>query len=436
MKDSLKVLHNAGWIIGAQIAQSLLSLLIGIFIVRYLGPTKYGLLSYVASLVSFVVPIMNLGLSNILVQEFIYYPHKDGQILGTAIVCSLFSSFLCIIGLLLFVSLFDNNDSNVFFVCLLYSTKLIFQAITLIIYWFQAHFLSKISSIICLVAYFLVSLYKIYILINIKSIYWFSLTNSFDFAIIAFLSLIFYYKKGGKRLSVSPKLGFYLFSKSKHYIVSSMMVTIFANTDKIMLKQMINEESTGFYSAAVTCAGVAGFIFSAIIDSFRPYIFEGKKINIETFEHRETYLYSIVIYLSVIISLFITLFSKNIINFLYGSDFTPSILPLQIIVWYTTFSYIGAVRNIWILANNLQYLLWFINLSGALFNIVLNVFLIKMYGVPGAAFASLLTQFFTNVLVGYIISPIRPNNSIILHSLHPKYIFNATLKIKHYIFNN
>ena len=63
-----KVINNAIWIIIGKVAQSLLALVIGMLTARYMGPSNYGLISYAASLVAFVVPIMNLGLSNVLVQ--------------------------------------------------------------------------------------------------------------------------------------------------------------------------------------------------------------------------------------------------------------------------------------------------------------------------------------------------------------------------------
>lgn len=62
-----KVASNAVWIIIGKVAQSILSLIVGMMTARYMGPSNYGLISYAASIVAFVVPIMNLGLSNVLV---------------------------------------------------------------------------------------------------------------------------------------------------------------------------------------------------------------------------------------------------------------------------------------------------------------------------------------------------------------------------------
>lgn len=67
--------------------------------------------------------------------------------------------------------------------------------------------------------------------------------------------------------------------------------------------------------------------------------------------------------------------------------------------------------------------LWIINLMGAIANVVLNAILIPLVGINGAAVASLVTQIFTNVIVGYIIRPIRPNNSIMITAINPKYLF-------------
>ena len=299
----------------------------------------------------------------------------------------------------------------------------------MMVYWYQAKLLSKYTSIVSLISYLIVSAYKVYILATAKDVYWFAFSNTFDFLLISIGIYILYKKYGGQKLSFSWELGKNMFSRSKHYILSSMMVTVFAQTDKIMIKLMIDETATGYYGAAVACAGIANFVFTAIIDSFRPYIFEGKKEKEEFFENRLTMLYSIVLYLSLLQSTGMTIFAGLIIHILYGQAYNSAIGALQIVVWYTTFSYLGAVRNIWILANNKQKYLWLINLSGAGANVLINAILIPILGIYGAAIASLITQIFTNVIIGYIIKPIRPNNRIMINGLNPQYCISAVKKV-------
>lgn len=119
-----------------------------------------------------------------------------------------------------------------------------------------------------------------------------------------------------------------------------------------------------------------------------------------------------------------TVFSSLIINILYGSSYFGAISVLRIITWYTTFAYLGSVRNIWILCMNLQKYLLAINLSGAILNIILNTMLIPIIGIEGAAIASFATQFFSNFVIGFILVPMRDNNKLIISSLNPKYIIS------------
>ncbi len=414
-----KIFRNASWIIVCRAAQSVFSLIITMLTARYLGPSNYGVINYAASVVAFVVPIMQLGLNNILVQETVQSPEEEGKIYGTSLTLSFASSIACVAGVISFAAIANRGDTETIIVCALYSTLLLFQAFELINYWFQAKYLSKYSAIVTLCAYAVMSAYKVFLLATGKSIYWFALSNAIDFLIISASLLIIYKRLGGKKLKFSMRLAKRMLGKSRYYIVSSLMVTIFAQTDKIMLTLMKSDEATGFYSAAVTCAGITAFVFAAIIDSARPAIFEAQN-NKELFELNMARLYSVIIYLSLAQSLAMTLLAKPIIFILYGSTYFPAVTALRIIVWYTTFSYLGAVRNIWILAENKQKYLWIINLSGALANVVLNFILIPYFGILGAAAASLVTQVFTNVIIGFIIKPIRYNNKLMLRALNPR----------------
>ena len=418
-----RVVKNASWIIICRVVQAILALIISMITARYLGPSNFGLLNYAISVVAFVLPVMRLGLTSILVQEFISEPDKEGETLGTSIILSLISAVVCIIGVNLFVSVVNAGEKDTLIVCALYSSILVFQVFEIFNYWFQAKLQAKYSSIIALIAYVVVSVYKIYLLITQKSIYWFSLANTFDYLVISIGLFIVYRKRSGQKLSFNKARAKKLLSVSKFYIISDLMVVVFAQTDRVMLKAMIDNAATGYYSAAITCAGMTQFVFAAIIDSMRPTIFEGKKISEDVYKLNLARLFSIITYLSLLQSIVMTVLAPIIIRILYGAQYTTSVSALQIVVWYTTFSYLGSARNIWILAEGKQKHLWKINLFGALANVVLNAVLIPILGVNGAAIASLITQFLTNVVTGYIFKPIRGVNEILIMGLNPGFFF-------------
>ena len=202
------------------------------------------------------------------------------------------------------------------------------------------------------------------------------------------------------------------------------MIIIFAQTDRVMLKAMIDNAATGYYSAAISCAGMTQFVFGAIIDSMRPMIFAGKKMSEEKYKLNLARLFSIITYLSLVQSMLMTALAPIIIKVLYGEQYLAAVSALQIVVWYTTFSYLGSARNIWILAEGKQKYLWQINLFGAVANVGLNAILIPIMGIDGAAIASLVTQILTNVVTGYVFTPIEGINSILLKG------FNLSFFIK------
>ena len=414
------VFKNAGWIIGCKIVQSILTLIIGLLTARYLGPSNYGVLNYVVSVVSFALPVMQLGLTHTLVKEFVKHPNQEGKILGTALLINIISSLFCMMGSVCFVLVANAGDTETLVVCALYSLTLLFQATEMTRFWFQAKLLSKYPSIAALISYTFVAVYKIYLLVTQKSIVWFALSNVIDYFVISVILMVIYHKVGEQRLSVDWRIGKALLSESKYYIIPSMMVIIFQHTDRIMIKLMIDDAEAGFYSAALTCIGISAFVFTAVIDSARPVILEAKEKDSALFEKRVAQLYSIITCMSVVQSVGMTVLAKPLIYILFGTDYAAAAGILAVAVWYVTFSHYGSVRNIWILAEGKQKYLTGINVIGAAANVLLNLCLIPFLGAVGAAIASIVTQFLSNVSIGFVLKPIRRNNYLMLKGLNPK----------------
>lgn len=193
MNSKSSVIGNASWIIGGRIIQSLLGLIISMLTARYLGPSNYGIINYAASIVAFFTPIALLGLDSILVQEIVDNTYDEGIILGTSVGTSFLISLVCILAEIILNFFLFPNDKVTIIVCSLYGIILIFQAIELIQYWFQAKLMSKYASISMLIAYLAVSIYKIILLISEGSIYLFALSNVLNSAITSVL-LIFFFK--------------------------------------------------------------------------------------------------------------------------------------------------------------------------------------------------------------------------------------------------
>lgn len=423
MKEK-QVIKNAKWIIVCKIFQSVIQLIVGMLSARYLGPSNYGLINYAASIVAFAMPIMKLGLDAVLVYELVESPEKEGEIMGTSLCLNLVSSILCVFGVFGFSTAANWGDTETILICTLYSFSVFFAAVEMVQYWFQYKLLSKYSSVVMLVSYAFVSAYKIFLLVSGKSVYWFSLSHSIEFGLIGIMLSLLYFKKGGQKLSFSFFRAKKMITRSKHYILAALMIVVIQNTDHIMITSMVGKAENGFYSAAITCVTVFQFIYVAIVDSFRPLILSEKKEGSAGYENNVSRLYGMTLYTTVAQGIVFFAFAKLIIYILYGNDYAGAVPILRILVFYFVFSVMGTVRNVWILAEQKQRYLWVINLSGALFNIILNAFMIPLWGAKGAAFASLFTQCFANFVLGFILKPLRQNNQLMLKGLNPKYLFS------------
>ena len=160
-----RIVKNASWIIACRIAQSVISLIVSMITARYLGPSNYGLITYASSLVAFIVPIVQLGINGILVQEFVNSPKQCGNIIGTTITLTTISSLIGILGIGAFTFVVNNNEPEAIIVSGLYGVSMFFQMTEMIQYWYQAQLLSKYVSIVSLISRIIVSAYKIYIII-------------------------------------------------------------------------------------------------------------------------------------------------------------------------------------------------------------------------------------------------------------------------------
>ena len=177
---------------------------------------------------------------------------------------------------------------------------------------------------------------------------------------------------------------------------------------------------------------MATFIFTAIIDSTQPDLIDKNAKDKELFDEGMTRLYSVVIYLSLLMCITVDVLAPFIIKIMYGADYLPSISLLRIVVWYGLFSFIGIARNVYIIAKNKQKYICIISVLGAVFSILANYLLINNFGAIGAAVGAILVQIFVNVILGFVIKPIRKNNALMLKALNPKVLKETVLSyIKH-----
>lgn len=413
-----KETKNASWIIGCRVVQMLLSFFIGVWTARYLGPSNKGVIDYVAAYVAFFTAFCTLGLNSVIVKEFIDYPKEQGETLGTAMVLRIVSSVLSAIMIIGIIGVVDKNDKVILMVAVLSSVALVFQVFDAFQYWFQSRYESKVSSVATLTGYIVVAIYKVYLLISGKDVYYFALSTSIDYIVIAVFLYIVYKKRNGPKLKFNFNKGKKLLKLGYHFILSGLMVAIYGQTDKIMLKHMLNKAEVGYYGTAVSLCNIWVFVLAAVIDSVVPTIMSlYKDGDYEGFKRKNRQLYCITFYLSVSVSLFFTVFGQFIVKTLYGDAYAGVVLPLQVITWYTAFSYLGVARNAWLVCEGKQKYVKYMSLGAVIINIGLNFIFIPVLNAAGAALASLITQIFTSIILPLMWKDMRPNVKLMFEGI-------------------
>lgn len=421
-----RVVKNASWLIAGRIYHMLISFFVGLMTARYLGPSNFGLINYAATYTIFFASICTLGINSVIIKNFIDFPDEEGTTLGSALVLRIVSSLLSIIMILSISFIADRNEPQTFVVVALCSFSVLFQVFDTISFWFQSKLKSKYPAIASVISYTIVSAYKLWLLFTEKSVKWFAVSTSIDYLVVAIFLLFVYRKHNGPVFSFSKKKAKQLLSKSYHFILSGLMISIYGSTDKFMLKQMMSETEVGYYSTAVSVCNLWVFVLVAIIDSFYPVIIQSLQHSKVGFRQKNKQLYAITFYLSVSVSLFFTIFANLIIVTLYGSDYQLASMPLRIITWYTAFSYLGVARDVWIVSTNNQKFLKYIYVGAAATNVLLNTMLIPVWGASGAALASLLTQISTVFIFPFMIKEMRPNVKLMIEAILLKGLFPTT----------
>lgn len=412
-----KVVKNASWIMTGRIIQMICAFFVSLLTARYLGPSNYGLINYGIAYTTFFYSICTLGINSILVKALVDDPEKEGETLGTSIVLQFVSSTTSALMIIGIVSVIDQNEPLTIVVAALCTIGLFFRVFETLRCWFQAHLMSKYSAVSSVIAYILTSIYRVVLLIRGANIKWFAVATAVDYFVIAVLLLCFYRKNNGMRLSYSKDRAKRLLKMSTPFILSGLMVSIYGTTDKLMLKQMLNEASVGYYSTAVSLCNVWVFVLTAIIDSMYPVIMESHKSNYDQYEKYNRLLYAVVFYVSIVVSILFVILGSPLIRILYGEAYLPTVNPLRVVTWYVAFSYLGVARNAWAVSENLQKYNTPIYIGAAFTNIVLNMVLIPIFNETGAALASLVTQMSTIFVFPLFIKPMRKNTKMIFDAL-------------------
>lgn len=390
-----KYLKNTGWLFFERVFRLVINFAIGVYIVRYLGPHDFGLLSYAVSFVGLFSTLAALGLDNIVVRELVQSPDKRDELLGSVFILRALGA--AAMALILYISVSALNEGNATTILIfIIGASAVFQTFGTIDFYFQANVQSKFSVQVQFASLVAASIIKIFLMLNNYPLIYFAIIITVESVLVA-VGFIAVYKKNKLKISAwkfNKNLSVKLLSDSWPLILSGLVIAVYVKIDQVMIKIIINEAEVGYYAAAVRLAEAWFFIPMAVTNSLFPAIINAKKMSEDLYNSRLQKLYAILAWSSIAIAIPVTFFSAEIIQILFGAEFSNSSPVLTIYIWAGIPTFLGVASSQYLITENLTKLSFYRTFFGMIFNLILNLILIPIYGIVGAALATLVSYTF------------------------------------------
>lgn len=375
-----------------QMMRMLAGLLVGIWVARYLGPAQFGLFSYAVAFAALFSSIAKLGLDSIMVRDLVREPAQRDIYMGTAFWLKLAGS-LAMLGVIGIALQLTTSDSTTRLYIFIIASGAIFQPFEVVDLYFQSKVLSKFVSICKLIQLTISSLIKIFLIYIDSGLFWFVIVSLIDqITLAATLYLAYRYQKIGMYFKhFNRHVAKKLLIDSWPLVLSGLAVMIYMRTDQIMIKEMLGEKEVGLYSAATRISEIWYFVPILITNSIFPAILNVKK-NSPKYLFRLRVLFSVLVWIGILVAAITAFIYDWLIIFLYGQDYQQAGQVLMIHIWGGIFVALGAASGSWFVSENLQRYALYRTLLGASVNIALNFVLIPKYGILGAAIGTVVAQ--------------------------------------------
>jgi O-antigen/teichoic acid export membrane protein len=420
---------NTLWLFAENVLRLISGILIGVWVTRYLGPEKYGVISYALAFVAIFSTIAKVGLDSIVIRDLVNHPEKKTQYLGTAFWLKLIGSLFTIIvvGVLAY---FSPNSSSTNLYILVIASGLIFQSYEVIDFYYQSQVKSKYVSISKIIQLVLSGVIKLYLIYIHADVIYFVLTYLLEQFTLALLLYLAYNSQKHESFSqhFNSKIAKSLLLESWPVIIVGIAITIQSKIDQVILGSMLGSTSLGFYALAISFIEIISFLPVIINSSITPAIINAKKRSTAEYLNRLQSYYSMMFILSVIIGLPITLFGSSLTVLIYGDQFLAAGTIFSLLALRIFFANMGVARSQYIVNEKLLKFNLLTTMLGAAVSIMMNFYLIPIYGVTGAIIASYFSFFVSTFLIDLFYSRTRENLVIMFKGIVYSYqLFSKNL---------
>ncbi|MGR5291096.1 polysaccharide biosynthesis C-terminal domain-containing protein [Vibrio alginolyticus] len=195
-----------------------------------------------------------------------------------------------------------------------------------------------------------------------------------------------------------------IFYTSFPLFISALGIIIYSRSDQIIIRNILGEEQSGLYSSVIKLSEVFTFVIPIIVNL-------ALTLASKFQEKDEAYyikLFKLLVIYSFFCVLFITFFGKQLLIAVFTEEYVEVYLVLLVYSLSLLPIVIGSASNVWLIKHGLQKFKVVRVTLGVFLNIILNFILIPLYGLIGAAVATVLSQLISSFFANYLSEKTRP----------------------------
>lgn len=391
------VLKNFSSLVMAQVFYKILTFIMMIIVIRYLGAEQFGILSYCLSFVWIFLFLADFGFSELFIRDVSSDKEKFGKYLDTILALKLIIALLLLLPIVLLGWLFS-FDSGRFLVILILGISILLDSF---MYFFRTIFrvqermeyesiLIAAEAIIkiCIVGGIVLFRFNLsrVLLIALALL----LVSLINFSINLFVFKTNYRKL---RIRLNRKLAQYFLKSSLPFAAVYIFGFMNFRVDTIMLTWFKSNTASGWFNVNYRLIEQLFLIPGALSAVFLPVFSRLSRLPNKINELLGRLVLPMAIF-SVIIVILCSVFRNIIIVTLYGKDLLPAADYLIILSLVAIPFFQKPLFEKIAFSFNAQKQICLIYISGFCINIILNLLLLPLWGINGVSFATFLSEVF------------------------------------------
>jgi PST family polysaccharide transporter len=383
-----------------QVANYIFPLITLPYLVRVLGPEKFGLISFAQAFIGYFVILTDYGFNLSATREIAIYredKEKISEIFSSVMVIKFFLFLLAlgIMSAIIFTFEKFKQDWKIYYL----TFGMVLGQVLFPVWFFQGMERMKYITFLNILAKLIFTIAIFVFVRKVEDYLYVPLLNSSGFIVAGVLGLWIILKDFGiefkmpswKEIKYQLKEGWYIF-------ISTVAISLYTISNTFILGLFTNNTIIGYYSAAEkiikAIQGLLGPISQTIYPHVSKLMYESKEYGIK-FLRKVTFLIGSF---SFVLSLIIFIFADLIVRIVLGFQYTESVIVLKILAFLP---FIIGLSNIFgiqtMLTLNFRKAFSNILISASCLNLVLALILVSSLKHIGISISVLISEMFVTV---------------------------------------